>query len=262
MNNSVIIIGAGKVGTFLCHALSRAGYSISQIYSRTHEKAVKLASVFGAEAVDDIGALRKETGLVIVAVPDDEIKRIAGMVKDFQGIVVHTSGSVSIDVFKGKAKKSGVFYPLQTFGEIPPARADQIPVCIEASSGEVLDFLKEAAGKISSKVFQLDSEQRKVAHLAAVFASNFTNQLYRFSEEILRDSGLPFDLVRPLIEQTALKVMSMSPEDVQTGPASRGDIDTLKTHVELLRERPELIEIYIKFSKLLAKKHTGKDVEL
>jgi predicted short-subunit dehydrogenase-like oxidoreductase (DUF2520 family) len=262
LSYKVSIIGAGNVGSFLGLSLMKAGLDIVQVYSRSLGPAKMLASSCGAEAVQELHTLKKNSDLYIIAIPDDEIRGITSEMIDFKGTVVHTSGSVSIDVFRGRAEKFGVFYPLQTFGETKQKKPEQIPFCLEASDRETRKLLEETAGMISKNIYFLDSEQRKAAHLAAVFASNFTNLLYGFSEELLKDSGLSFDLVRPLIEQSAFKVRVSSPENVQTGPASRGDISTMKAHLELLKNKPELFEIYTKFSKLLAKKYTGKDVEL
>lgn len=258
----IAIVGAGKVGTYLAHSFKKAGLGVWQVHSRTHGPAAGLARKTGAEHIGSVSGIDQDTGLLIISVSDDQVPKIAGLLPRISGIVVHTSGTVSMDVFKGKADRYGVFYPLQTFGDEIPPEPEKIPLCIEASDRVSLVILKQTAQLLSENVYELDSRQRRTAHLAAVFACNFTNRLYSISEEILSRSGLPFDLVRPLIEETARKATISPPQEVQTGPAARGDAETMRAHLEMLRDDPGLYQLYLQISRMISKKHTGKDVEL
>src|SRR5690606_18219747 len=100
----------------------------------------------------------------------------------------------------------------------------------------VLLRLEELAGSLSKRVFQCDSKQRLSLHTAAVFACNFTNHFYAIAADILNKHGLDFDLIRPLILETAQKVMENQPKEVQTGPAVRNDIRTMEKHLALLHD--------------------------
>ncbi|HET6990142.1 MAG TPA: DUF2520 domain-containing protein, partial [Bacteroidia bacterium] len=107
---------------------------------------------------------------------------------------------------------------------------------------------------LSDCVYHLDSRQRQAAHLAAVFANNFTNHIYAIAEDLLNEHKLPFDLIRPLIDETAVKVMDVSPAAAQTGPAIRNDKTVMKTHLALLKKHPDLKKLYSEFSKGILKR--------
>ena len=117
------------------------------------------------------------------------------------------------------------------------------------------------ATKLSTSVTSIDSEKRKILHLAAVFACNFPNFLYSVAEEILVDKELPFDLLRPLIVETASKIIETSPEDVQTGPAIRDDQKTMDDHMRMLEEYPGYRDVYQMLTKLLIDKSTKYKVQ-
>ena len=134
--------------------------------------------------------------------------------------------------------RKGVFYPLQTFSKNSLVAFKEIPICIEASVTSDLKILKELGESLSEKVIEINSEERSKLHLAAVFVNNFTNYLYRISNEILAESKLPFDLLKPLIAETARKIETLSPKDVQTGPAKRNDLKTIEKHLYLLKDSP------------------------
>ena len=135
-------------------------------------------------------------------------------------------------------------YPLQTFSKNKSIDFSNIPLCLEASNENALTLLKGIAGKLSSNITEVDSDKRKILHLAAVFACNFTNHLYALADEVLTANGLDFDILRPLIEETVSKVQNELPLNVQTRPAIRNDNETIKKHEELLKQQPALLEIY------------------
>lgn len=133
---------------------------------------------------------------------------------------------------------------MQTFSKGKEVSFENIPLCIEANDESELTILNKLAAKISRQVYQLDGDKRKVLHLAAVFACNFPNHLYALANKILNQNGLDFEIIRPLIAETADKVMSNLPENVQTGPAVRADESTLNKHLSMLTDMPELQNIY------------------
>lgn len=240
----VVIIGAGNVATHLARAFKAVNVQVTQGWSYHYENALVLANEVGAHAIKDLSVLDTAADLCIIAVKDDAIAELIPQLTDIKGVVVHTSGAVSINVFEGLIKNYGVFYPLQTFSKNKVVSFSNIPLCVEANDENTLKVLKEIANKLSANVIEVSSEKRKILHLSAVFACNFTNHLYALAQEVLTVNGLDFDILRPLIAETANKVQDELPLNVQTGPAIRNDNETIKKHEELLKEQPALLEIY------------------
>lgn len=241
----IVLIGSGNVATHLGGALAGGGHRIVQVYSRTAAHAAALAGPLGAGVTTDPAAVDTRADIYILAVKDDAIATVAAQLPaGLKGTVVHTAGSVGMDVLNGHAAAYGVFYPLQTFSKAKPVDFSVIPVAVEASDGTVLAGLEALAGSVSERVFRCDSRQRLSLHAAAVFACNFTNHFYTIAADILGGHGLDFDLIRPLILETAQKVMEHRPADVQTGPAVRHDVRTMEKHLELLRDHPALAGLY------------------
>ena len=234
----ITMIGAGNLATHLCRALINSGNEIVQIYSRTEESASTLSKEINAPYTNDTKTI-KSSDLAIIAVNDDSIQDIEKHI-DFPK--VHTSGTKPISTLNGK--NIGVFYPLQTFNKNIDVNFKSIPVCLESSNSDLLQTLKNLAVSISDKVIELNSEQRKNLHLAAVMSCNFSNMLYRLSEELCQKQGIPFDILQPLILETAQKIKNTSPSLAQTGPAQRGDFETIAKHLKLLGNDDEKKEIY------------------
>ncbi|HWW37684.1 Rossmann-like and DUF2520 domain-containing protein [Pedobacter sp.] len=250
----IVCLGSGNVATHMALAFKSAGAEFLQIWSKTLSHAEVLAVQTGATATDKLKDIDRNADVYIIAVKDDAIVEIAEALKGIDGLIVHTSGATSIDVFKPAAiKHFGVLYPLQTFSKSKAVDFSKIPLCIEAGTAEIQILLKEVAKAISPLIYEVSSADRKLLHLAAVFACNFTNHLYHLGQEILQQSQLSFDLLRPLILETAEKVQTALPYDVQTGPAVRNDKHTLEKHLELLQNMPELAEIYKTLSKSIKK---------
>lgn len=239
----VVIVGAGNVATHLAKALLAANVQIAQVWSYHYANSKLLADQVHATAIENLAVLDKTADICLISVKDDAIAEVAQQLIDFKGVIAHTSGSVNIDVLSGSANY-GVFYPLQTFSKDKELNFSTVPLCIEANNDTTLQFLKKLANQLSNHVVEIDSEKRKILHLAAVFACNFTNHFYALAEEVLTAHQLEFDILRPLITETAAKVQQSLPLTVQTGPAIRNDEQTLKKHEELLLQQPQLLEIY------------------
>lgn len=248
----VVIIGAGNVATHLAKALLAANVQIAQVWSYHYTNAKLLADQVKATAIESLAAIDKNADICLISVKDDAIAEIAQQLIDFKGVIAHTSGSVNIDVLSGSANY-GVFYPLQTFSKDKELSFATVPLCIEANKDATLQFLKKLANQLSNHVVEIDSEKRKILHLAAVFACNFTNHFYALAEEVLTAHQLEFDILRPLITETAAKVQHALPLTVQTGPAIRNDEQTLRKHEELLLQQPQLLEIYKIISESIKK---------
>ncbi|KQC02265.1 Rossmann-like and DUF2520 domain-containing protein [Pedobacter sp. Hv1] len=249
----IVIIGAGNIATHLAKALQAKNVQIAQVWSYHYNNALTLAKQVNAQAIDSLNEIDQQADVCLIAVKDDAISEIAEQIKDFKGLIAHTSGAVNMEVLNGIAEHYGVFYPLQTFSKDKELSFVDIPLCLEANNEIALQTLKHLAAKLSTHSVEVNSEKRKILHLAAVFACNFTNHLYALANEVLKFNELDFAILRPLINETAAKVQHALPLAVQTGPAIRNDEQTLKKHEELLVQQPQLLEIYKTLSNSIKK---------
>jgi len=240
----ITIIGSGNVATHLAAAFKNAGHTIVQVYSRNMQNASLLAYHVKTEAINNIEHINPETDLFVISVKDDAIEPIAVELTQYNKLIAHTSGATSLQTLQKHTQNAGVFYPLQTFSKTRELNFNTVPLCIEGADDKITSTLNELAYTVSQNVYRVNSEQRKVLHLAAIFANNFPNYLYHVSQQLLAEKQLPFDLLRPLILETAEKVQGHLPADAQTGPAVRNDEKTMASHLEQLRENPDLQEIY------------------
>lgn len=247
----IVLLGSGNVATHFGKALSKAGHRIVQVYSRTKSHAIAVAEALNAPAIDDLAAVNPTADIYLIAVKDDAVIQIVAQLPSaLKGVVVHTAGSVDMEIFASHVQKYGVLYPVQTFSIAKPVDFSMMPVALEASDEAAYSRVAQLAGSLSTRIFRCNSRQRLALHVAAVFACNFTNHLYAIGADILREQGLDFDLIRPLILETAQKVMSHLPSEVQTGPAVRNDIGTMQKHLKLLGENhQELATLYRQMSE-------------
>ena len=158
--------------------------------------------------------------------------------------MAHTSGTNSKDLLAPASSAFGIFYPLQTMKKNSKVDFKSIPLLVEGNDEATVAKLEALAKTISQNVHRVDQEQRKWIHVAAVFANNFTNHLYSVSESILLGHGLPFDILKPLIYRSIENLQQNSPAELQTGPAARGDMQTIEKHLMLLGDDIRLKKIY------------------
>lgn len=251
----VILIGAGNLATHLGKAIFAAGHDVVQVFSRTMPSATALASEVGAQPVSDISDVRSDADLYVVSVKDSAIVELIPVLckgKETK-VFLHTAGSIPMDVFQGMALHYGVLYPMQTFSKQREVDFSQIPCFIEANDEHALQLIGDVAHQVSSRVYHLASEDRKYLHLSAVFACNFVNHCYALSREILEEHGIPFDVMLPLIDETAAKVHELDPKDAQTGPAVRYDENVLRAQGALLKSNPQMKDIYDRMSMSIHK---------
>lgn len=240
----ITLIGSGNVATHLGAALKNAGHQLVQVWSRNLQHAALLAYHIKAEPIDLLCELSSETDLILISVKDDVVEEVASFINLKTKLVVHTCGAVSMQVLEKYFDRCGVFYPLQTFSKTRELDFKTVPLCIESTDKNSMDILLDLGKTISNNVNIIDSNQRKTLHLAAAFACNFPNYLYQIATDLLEDEQLSFDLLKPLILETALKVQAFMPSKVQTGPAIRGDAHTMDAHLHLLQQNSKLQEIY------------------
>ena len=257
--HTLVIIGAGNVATQLAITFAQKNLQIKQVFSRTAYSANALAEKVNADPITQPEKITPDADLYLVAVSDDAIASVVNRFHFGNSLVVHTSGTVQMDVLMNSGSRCGVFYPLQTFSKERKADFSNIPILIEASDNESENQLMDLGKLISGNVLVCNSEKRKLIHLAAVFACNFTNFLFTLSEDLLASHQLSFDLLRPLIMETAAKVIQQSPGSAQTGPAKRNDLGVMASHKQLLANDPEKLEIYSLLSKLIYDFETRKN---
>ncbi len=240
----ITLIGYGNVATHLAAACKNAGHSIVQVYSPNMQHAALLAYHVKAKPISDLQQIDPATDLLIIAVKDDAIISVAQQLARFNKLTVHTSGATDLAALAALIPEAGVLYPLQTFSKERGVDFLSIPVCVEGSDEIITRELEHLAQTISNKVYRVNSGQRKILHLAAVFACNFTNYLYDVALYLLAENNMDFELLRPLILETAEKVQHNLPADVQTGPAIRQDELTMANHLQMLKDEPQLKVIY------------------
>lgn len=251
---SVVILGAGNVATHLFKGFSKTSeVSVVQWYNRSLSAIQSYESI--VDITDDLNTL-KDVDVYILAVSDDVICELSSKLPFKNKLVVHTSGSVSVyDI--DKKHKRGVLYPLQSFSKNAEMDFANVPICIETINKACFPILKELSLSLGSPIKRINSDQRRVLHLAAVFVNNFTNQLYRIGHEITESEGAEFDLLKPLILETAKKVQEMSPFKAQTGPAKRNDKKTIKKHLKTLESQHHK-DIYELLTKSIIHTHGRK----
>ena len=232
------MIGSGNVAWHLAPALEDSGHKITEVYSRQKSKAEDLARrLYQADAQDHLDFSGSQATLFMFAISDDAIAPIAQQIKlPSEALVVHTSGGQPLEALSDTSTEYiGVFYPLQTFSRHREVSFREIPICLEANDSDVLHRLIKLARSLSKQVKLINSKERALLHVSAVFANNFTNHLLRMAEQLMQDHQLDFSLLYPLIEETIAKALETSPEQAQTGPARRNDTKTIERHLRQLK---------------------------
>ena len=253
--HNISIIGAGNVGWHLAQALEAAGHIMHEIFSRNASHAQALANkLHKVSPISHLDFSKSKAKIFIIAVSDDAIGEVVSkLTLPPDALLVHTSGSQPMSsLTRGNTTHIGVFYPLQTFSKDKPIDFSSIPICLETAHPKDLELLQQLAGSISQDVRVMNSEERVVLHVAAVFACNFTNYLLGIAEKILDDHQIGLDVLQPLITETLQKALEIGPQKAQTGPAARGDTATIQRHLEFLKNHEDYAKIYDLFSRHIA----------
>ncbi len=230
----VSIIGSGNVAHHLARAFETSPEAhLLQILVRDPANAKNFP--FKDKIIHNIDNLL-EADLYIIAVSDSAVTSVSESLKFTGRMVAHTSGSIPLTGLNAKNRR-GVFYPLQTFSKEKAIDFHEVPLCLESENPADYDILEKAANAISRNIFSINSEQRKALHVAAVFASNFTNHMYVLAAELCEQHEVPFEILQPLIRETANKVQTLNPLQAQTGPAIRHDLSTIDAHLQMLHDQ-------------------------
>lgn len=229
----VSIIGSGNVAQHLIQAFQlNSQIELVQVVARDIKK---VAHLLDSNRITSDYTQLQEADLYIIAVSDDAIAEVSSALPFENRLVAHTSGTVALDSLNYNNRRA-VFYPLQTFSKDKPIDFKSVPVCLEAKNETDVQILKQLAHSISNAVYEINSEQRKALHVAAVFVNNFVNYLYQMGNEICDANAIPFEILKPLIQETANKIATLSPKNAQTGPAKRNDLKTIAAHEEFLKD--------------------------
>lgn len=244
----VVLIGAGNVGWHLGRRFKEKGISVAQVFSRNRDRAAALGAELACSFTDRLDKIIPlDDCLYLLAVKDDSIPEVAAQLANLsntQRAMAHTSGAVESTVLKEHFENYGVFYPLQTLSRDRSVDFAKIPLCIYGPNQALEKALEALARRLSDQVQVINDQERKILHVAAVFVNNFSNHLFAVGKQIVEKESLSFDLLRPLIAETAAKVMENPPEKMQTGPARRGDQKTILAHLRYLQKHPEFQNLY------------------
>lgn len=241
---NIVILGGGNVAYHLTKALLKNDVvNVVQVYNRSIEK---INCFKNSTSITNNLSELKDADIYILAVSDNVISELSSTLNFKNKLVVHTSGSMAMDELKSVSDK-GVFYLLQTFSKEREIDFSTVPICIEAETETDLQLLETLAISISKNCYRINSGQRKSLHVAAVFVNNFVNHLYHIGHEICEQNKIPFEILLPLILETANKITTLPPLEAQTGPAKRNDTKTIEKHKAMLTKNQQ--EIYTLLTK-------------
>jgi predicted short-subunit dehydrogenase-like oxidoreductase (DUF2520 family) len=258
MSRRFVFIGAGNLATRLSTVLKEKGFSVVQVYSRSEKSAKSLAETLRTNYTTSARHIFTGADVYFVAVSDVAFEEVLPRMNVKNSLLVHCSGSMPLSSLEKYSGNIGVLYPLQTFSKAREVDFSEIPVFLEANSPENEKKLIEIAEKISGRVAVMNSQKRLNLHIAAVFACNFVNHFYTIAAQVLKSKEIPFDVLNPLIMETARKVDKMDPVEAQTGPAVRFDENVIAKHLEVLQPFPEFQSLYRLVSESIFKFHQNR----
>lgn len=239
----IVIFGCGNVATYFAERFTQLNHTIIQVYHPEASKAGAFASVYGAESINDLSLVNQQADIYFIAVKDSFIETIANHLSISNGIVMHTSGAVPLEVMSNHAR-AAVFYPLQTFTKGIQTANHNFPVLIESKQKEDELYLSSLAELMGNTVHFMHSEQRKEVHLAAVFAANFANHCIKIGYDLMQQNNHEAAMLLPLIRESIHKLNFISPGKAQTGPAIRHDDITIEKHISMLNNDATLKSLY------------------
>ena len=240
---NIVLICQGNVATNLHHAFALKGLRTRMVSSREGLDSLPAADVY-------IYAVRDEALLQVVQRVAEESRKPTNTHLR-AALHLHTSGTMPISVFGDALPHAGVMYFFQTFSKAKLIDDfSQIPVFVEGRQIDDLSAIFTLAQTLTPRVYEASQHDRERLHVAGVFANNFTNHMYAIAADILKDTHIPFQVLLPLIDQTAEKIRHLSPHDAQTGPAKRRDEQVMNHHLSLLTT-PEQKQLYTLVSKMI-----------
>jgi predicted short-subunit dehydrogenase-like oxidoreductase (DUF2520 family) len=252
---TIVILGSGNVATHLGLAFHQAGLKILQVFSRDLSHAEELAGKVNAQAITDVDKVNFNADFVLFCISDSALLPVLEKRKWDNTFLVHTAGTVAMDIFQPFTGNYGVLYPYQTITKSRKINFSDVPFFIEGNTRKNEELLKDMTGKISGHIHLFNSAERSILHLAGVFANNFSNHMIRIATEILIKAGLPNHLINPLIEETFKKAIEIGPHGAQTGPALRHNTEIMNKHIEMLASNSDWQKLYTFVSESISKFH-------
>ncbi|HUR11745.1 MAG TPA: Rossmann-like and DUF2520 domain-containing protein [Flavitalea sp.] len=253
----IVMIGSGNAASVLGRKIVAAGHTVTQVYSRNEQNAMQCAQACGASHTSDITSLDPVADLYVIAITDSALPSVKSWLALERKLVVHTAGTVSKEVLNGVSLNYGVLYPLQSMRKEMKHLPD-IPFLVDGNTADDLTLIYDFAKSLSEKVEVANDQVRRQLHLAAVIVNNFSNHLFSLAEEFCKKENVNFELLLPLIEETALRLRFFPAKTMQTGPAMRNDLPTIDRHLEVLKIHPELRSFYEFFSASIMKGNSKK----
>lgn len=248
-----LIIGTGNVAWHLAQALTQAGETCVGVVSREVGKARTFVQTLPfdlpAYSFEEIADISTGADVVLLAVADDAIASVCEQLTALPTplIALHTSGTRPLAVLQPLAEKgwkTGIFYPLQTLSRQKMVDWSQVPLLLESADLPTLHALEAVGKRISRNVVFSTSEKRQWLHLVAVMTANFTHHLCTVGNQLLEKQDLSIAILQPLLEETLSKALLPNGANTQTGPARRGDSQTIERHLALLQDFPTWQNVY------------------
>lgn len=246
MIRKVALIGNGKVANYFNAQFRALGLEV-QIFARQPK----------SESQRPIEQLGKDADLCLICIADRNIEALSKEIPAQTGILAHCSGTVPLSSLSSKHQDRGIIYPLMSITEQSTFALSEVPLCLEASDKSTIEQLEDFSKKYDLKAYRVPSTQRQRLHLAAVIGHNFSNYLYHWAAQELKEVDLPLEILKPLLNQQVKGLDQIDPIKRQTGPAVRGDNTTMETHLKMLKN-PELADLYKKLSDLIRKEYEEK----
>ncbi len=243
----ISIIGSGNIATVLAKLISQNNHHIVQIIARNQTEGKVLADTVNASFITFSGKIDLDIDLIIVCLSDNALPEAINFLSVENIPIVHTAGSISMNVLQNSSTNYGVLYPLQSLRREMKIFPD-IPFLVEANNEKTYNFLEQFAKTLSGTVLYVEEDKRFKMHVAAVIVNNFTNYMYSVAEAFCKTENADFNLLKPLILETALRIQDTSPQDVQTGPGKRNDISTIEKHLRILNNHPKLKTLYTRMT--------------
>lgn len=240
--DKIALIGSGNVAYAYSKALIENGIMLYRIYTRSSERIPEIERTFGFKATADFDELF-DCDLIIIAVKDDAIHEVSLNLENYKGLLVHTSGTQPSSALDN-VDNYGVLYPLQTLTKDFEVDFKKVPLLINASSACYLEKLRALANMMSDVVLECNDDDRGMIHLSAVYVCNFVNVMLQVGDKLLAKKGLDVSIFESLVKETISKAFALGPKNALTGPAKRGDVETINRHKRLLEDNPEEKEIY------------------
>lgn len=251
------IIGFGNVGQNIFYALDKIGSTPTWVLT------TKAVAFLSTEVYSDITEITQSVDVVLICVKDDAVESVSKKLPTFlkeKAIVAHTSGVLSWDKMDEGIEHRATFYPVQTISKERELDWKKMPLVIGAETETAKSKLEELAKKLGGETYELNDSQKKQLHLAAVFANNFVNHFWEISKSLCEQEKIPSEILTAIRKETLAKFLDPKIVNSQTGPALRGDSQTMESHRELLNKDSALESIYKQVSNHITAYNYGKEL--